>query len=230
MIRRREFITLIGGAATAWPLAARTQQPMPVIGFLHLTSRDETRGLLPDFHQGLADAGYIEGKNVSIEYRWGEGRNDRLPSLIAELVRREVSVIVPLESTLAALAAKEATRTIPVVFMQGADPVRIGLVDSLNHPGGNLTGINLFLAEVAAKRLEFLLVLVPGVRSVAYLRNPTNPVFAESETREVEAAARSFGVKLVFFNASDSSGIERAFKEIVQQRMDALFVSADGSF
>ena len=183
---------------------------------------------MPDFHQGLADAGFIEDKNVAIEYRWGEGRNDRLPSLIAELVRREVSVIVMLESTLAALAAKEATHTIPVVFMQGADPVRIGLVDSLNHPGGNLTGINLFLAEVAAKRLEFLLVLVPGVRSVAYLRNPTNPVFAESETREVEAAARSFGVKLVFFNASDSNGIERAFREIVQQRMDALFVSADG--
>jgi putative tryptophan/tyrosine transport system substrate-binding protein len=228
-VKRRAFITLLGGAAAAWPLTARAQQAaLPVIGSLHLTSRDEVRGYLPDFHQGLADAGFIEDKNVTIEYRWGEGRNDRLPSLIAELVRREVSVIVPLESTLAALAAKEATRTIPVVFMQGADPVRIGLVDSLNHPGGNLTGINLFLAEVAAKRLEFLLVLVPGVRSVAYLRNPTNPVFAESETREVEAAARSFGVKLVFFNASDASGIERAFKEIVQQRMDALFVSADG--
>jgi ABC-type uncharacterized transport system substrate-binding protein len=229
MIKRREFITLIGGAVAAWPLAARAQQPgMPVIGFLHLTSRDETRGLLPDFHQGLADAGYIEGKNVAIEYRWGEGRNDRLPSLIAELVDRQVSVIVTLESTLAALAAKEATHTIPIIFMQGADPVRIGLVDSLSRPGRNLTGINLFLAEVAGKRLEFLLELVPGVKSVAYLRNPTNPVFAESESREVEAAARSFGVKLVFFNASDSSGIELAFREIVQQRMDALFVSADG--
>src|SRR6266446_3035864 len=118
--------------------------------------------------------------------------------------------------------------TIPIIFMQGADPVRIGLVDSLSRPGRNLTGINLFLAEVAGKRLEFLLELVPGVKSVAYLRNPTNPVFAESESREVEAVARSFGVKLVFFNASDSSGIELAFGEIVQQRMDALFVSADG--
>jgi hypothetical protein len=144
---------------------------MPVIGFLHLTSRDETRGFLPDFHRGLADAGYIEGKNVAIKYRWGEGHNDRLPSLIAELVRRQVSVIVTLESTLAALAAKEATRTIPVIFMQGADPVRIGLVDSLSHPDGNITGINLFLAEVAAKRFEFLLGLVPGAKSVAYLRN-----------------------------------------------------------
>jgi putative tryptophan/tyrosine transport system substrate-binding protein len=228
-LKRRQFLTLLGGAAVAWPLAASAQQPaIPVIGFLHLTSRDETRGYLPDFHRGLADAGYIEGKNVAIEYRWGEGHNDRLPSLIAALVPSQVSVIVTLESTLAALAAKEATQTIPIIFMQGADPVRIGLVDSLSHPGRNLTGINLFLAEVAAKRLEFLLVLVPGVRSVGYLRNPTNPVFAESETREVEAAARSFGVKLVFFDASDSDGIEQAFREIVQQRMDALFVSADG--
>src|SRR5215510_12820706 len=227
-MRRREFITLIGGA-TAWPLAARAQQQsMPVIGFLHLTSRDEIRGLLPDFHQGLAEAGYIEGKNVAIEYRWGEGRNDRMPGLIADLVRRQVSVIVTLESTLTALAAKGATSTIPIIFMQGADPVRIGLVDSLAHPGGNLTGIDLFLAEVAAKRLEFLLILVPGVRTVAYLRNPTNPVFAESETKQVEAAALSFGVKLVFFNASDPDGIERAFRDMVQQRMDAVFVSADG--
>src|SRR5262245_33549089 len=228
-MRRRDFITLLGGAAAAWPLAARAQQQsMPVIGFLHLTSRDEIRGLLPDFHQGLADAGYIEGKNVAIEYRWGEGRNDRLPSLIAELVDRQVSVIVTLESTLAALAAKDATHTIPVIFMQGADPVRIGLVDSLSRPGGNLTGINLFLADVAAKRLEFLLVLVPGAKSIAYLRNPTNPVFAESETREVVDAARLLDVKLVFFNASDPSEIEQAFREIVRQRMDALFVSADG--
>jgi putative ABC transport system substrate-binding protein len=227
-MRRREFITLLGGAAT-WPVAARAQQAaLPTIGFLHLTSYDETRAYLPDFHQGLAEAGYVEGKNVAIEYRWGEGRNDRMPSLIADLVRRQVSVIVTLESTLTALAAKEATNTIPIIFMQGADPVRIGLVDSLSRPGGNLTGINLFLAEVAAKRLEYLLVLVPGVRSVAYLRNPTNPVFAESESKEVEAAARSFGVKLVFFDASDSNGIERAFRDIVQQRMDTLFVSADG--
>jgi ABC-type uncharacterized transport system substrate-binding protein len=232
-VGRRKFIALAGSAATAscacWSLSARAQQAaLPTIGFLHLTSPDETRGYLPDFHQGLAEAGYVEGKNVAIEYRWGEGRNDRMPSLIADLVRRQVSVIVTLESTLTALAAKEATQTIPIVFMQGADPVRIGLVDSLSNPSRNLTGINLFLAEVAAKRFEFLLVLVPGVRSVAYLRNPTNPVFAESESKEVEAAARSFGVKLVFFDASDSSGIERAFRDIVQQRMDALFVSADG--
>jgi putative ABC transport system substrate-binding protein len=228
-MRRRQFIKLLGGAAAVCPFTARAQQAaLPTIGFLHLTSHDETRAYLPDFHQGLAEAGYVEGKNVIIEYRWGEGRNNRMPGLVADLVRRQVSVIVTLESTLTALAAKQATRTIPIIFMQGADPVRIGLVESLSRPGGNLTGINLFLAEVAAKRLEFLLVLVPGVRSVAYLRNPTNPVFADSETREVEAAARSFGVKLVFFNASDSEGIERAFRDIVQQRIDALFVSGDG--
>jgi len=135
---------------------------------------------------------------------------------------------VTLESTLGALAAKEATQTIPVIFMQGADPVRIGLVNSLSNPGGNLTGINLFLAEIAAKRFEFLLALTPAARSVAYLRNPTNPAFAESEAREVEAAAHSLNVKLMFLNASNANGIEQAFREIVQQRMDALFVSADG--
>jgi putative tryptophan/tyrosine transport system substrate-binding protein len=158
----------------------------------------------------------------------GEGHNDRLPGLVAELVRRQVSVIVTLESEQAARAAKDATHTIPIIFMQGGDPVQVGLVDSLSRPGGNLTGINLLLADVAARRLEFLLVLVPGAKSIAYLRNPTNPVFAESETGEVDDAARSLGVKLVFFNASDPSGIEQAFRKIVKQRMDALFVSADG--
>src|SRR5215510_4982663 len=222
-VGRREFIALAGGAATAsyasWPLVARAQQAaLPAIGFLHLTSHDETRAYLPDFHQGLAEAGYIEGKNVAVEYRWGEGRNDRMPGLIADLVRRQVSAIVTLESTLTALAAKQATSTIPIIFMQGADPVRIGLVDSLNRPGGNLTGINLFLAEVAAKRLELLLILVPGVRSIAYLRNPTNPVFAEPETQQVEAAARSFGVQLEFLNTSDLNGIEKAFVDLSLKR------------
>jgi putative ABC transport system substrate-binding protein len=228
-MKRREFITLIGGAAAAAPIIARAQQPArPVIGFVHLTSMEETKEYLPAFHEGLSDAGYVEGKNVEIEYRWGQGRNDRLPSLIGDLVQRRVSVIVTLESTLAAIAAKNATQTIPVVFMQGADPVQIGLVDSLNSPGGNLTGINLFLAEVAAKRLEMLLILVPGVRSVGYLRNPTNPMFAETETREVEAAARSFGVQLQSLNANDLNGIELAFGDLAQQRTSALFVSADG--
>ena len=228
-MRRREFISLVGGAAATWPLAASAQQPaMPVIGFLHLTSLETNRENLATFRQGLADTGYIEGKNVAIEYRWAQGRNDQLPMLAAELVRRQVSVIVVLESTNGALAAKAATQMIPIVFMQGADPVQIGLVGSLNRPGGNLTGIGLLSAETAAKRLELLLELVPKATSIGYLRNPTNPVFAETETREVEIAARAHGVRLLFANASGPSEIEAAFAELVQQRPDALQVSSDG--
>src|SRR5262245_42162122 len=154
MSSRREFIALLGGAVAAWPLAARAQQPaMPVIGFLHLTSLETNRENLAAFRRGLGQTGYIEDRNVAIEYRWAQGRNDRLPTMAAELVRRQVSVIVVLESTNGALAAKAATQTIPIVFMQGADAVRIGLVRSLNRPGENLTGINLLLAETAGKRL-----------------------------------------------------------------------------
>src|SRR6266568_2864004 len=212
-MRRRDFITLVGGAAAvAWPLAARAQQPaMPVIGFLHLTSLETNRDNLAAFRRGLGDTGYIEDKNVAIEYRWAQGQNDRLPTLLDELVRRQVSVIVVLESTNGALAAKAATQTIPIVFMQSADPVRIGLVDSLNRPGGNLTGINLLLAETAGKRLELLLELVPTATSIAHLRNPTNPVYAEAEMREVQLAARAHGVRLLFVNASRPSEIETAF-------------------
>jgi putative ABC transport system substrate-binding protein len=228
-MRRRDFITLLGGAGIAWPLAAGAQQPaMPVIGFFHLTSLETNRENLAAFRRGLGDTGYIEDKNVAIEYRWAQGRNDRLPTLVAELIRRQVSVIVVLESTNGALAAKAATQTIPIVFMQGADPVRIGLVDRLNRPGGNLTGIDLLMTETAGKRLELLLELVPTATSIAYLRNPTNPVFAESETREVQAAARARGVRLLFVNASRLSEIETAFADLVQQRADALQVSSDG--
>jgi putative ABC transport system substrate-binding protein len=228
-MRRREFITLLGGTAVAWPLAARAQQPaMPVIGFFHLTSLETNRENLATFRQGLADTGYIEGKNVAIEYRWAQGRNDMLPTLVAELVRLQVSVIVVLESTNGALAAKAATQTIPIVFMQGADPVQIGLVDSLNRPRGNLTGIGLLAAETAGKCLELLLELVPKAKSIGYLRNPTNPAFAESETRELEAAAYARGVHLLIVNASRPSEIETAFADLVQQRVDVLQVSSDG--
>ena len=228
MMRRREFITLLGGAATL-PIAARAQQSaMPVIGFFHLTSLETNRENLAAFRRGLGDLGYIEGKNVAIEYRWAQGQNDRLPTLVAELVRRQVSVIVVLESTHGALAAKAATQTIPIVFMQGADPVRIGLVSSLNRPGGNLTGIDTFLVQVAAKRLEQLLELVPAAKSIAYLRNPTNPFFAEAETREVQDAADARGIRLPFMNASRTSEIDTAFANLVQQRADALLVSGDG--
>src|SRR6516164_4273865 len=192
-MRRREFTRMLAGAA-AWPLGARAQQSaIPVIGFLHLTSLETNRDNLAAFRLGLGDLGYIEDKNVAIEYRWAHGRNDRLATLVAELVSRQVSIIVVLESTNGALAAKAATKTIPIVFMQGADPVRIGLVDSLNRPGGNLTGTGLLSAETAAKRLELLLQLVPKTTSIGYLRNPSNPVYAEAETREVQVAARAHG-------------------------------------
>jgi putative tryptophan/tyrosine transport system substrate-binding protein len=229
MSSRRAFITLLGGAAASWPLVARAQQPsMPVIGFFHLTSLETNRENLAAFRRGLGDIGYIEGKNVAIEYRWAQGQNGRLATLVAELVRLQVSVIVVLESTHGALAAKAATETIPTVFMQGADPVRIGLVSSLNQPGGNLTGIDLFLVEVAAKRLEQLLELMPAAKSIAYLRNPTNPIFAENETKEVQDAARARGVRLPLLNASRTGEIDTAFANLVQQRADALLVSGDG--
>jgi len=199
---------------------------MPVIGFFYLTSPELARENLASFRRGLGETGYIEGKNVAIEYRYAHGKNDQLATLAAELVRRQVSVIVTLESTQGALAAKAATQTIPIVFMQAADPVRIGLVDSVNRPGGNVTGINLMLAEVAGKRLELLLELVPAARSIAYLGNPTNPVFAESEGRELQAAARTRAVRLLLVNASRPSEFEAAFAEIVQQRANALVVSS----
>ena len=228
-MQRRDFIRFIAGSATAWPLAARAQQPtMPVIGFVHLTSLETNRENLADFRLGLKDTGYNENKNVTIEYRWAQGRNDQLATLVDELVRRPVSVIVALESTNSALAAKAATQTIPVVFMQSADPIRIGLVKSLNQPGGNLTGINLLLAETAGKRLELLLELVPAAKTVAHLGNPSNPVYAEADASEAQVAARAHGVRLLIVNASRPSEIETAFAELVQRQAKALHVSADG--
>ena len=228
-MQRRDFIKFIAGSATAWPLAARAQQPtMPVIGFVHLTSLETNRENLADFRLGLKDTGYNENKNVTIEYRWAQGRNDQLATLVDELVRRPVSVIVALESTNSALAAKAATQTIPVVFMQSADPIRIGLVKSLNQPGGNLTGINLLLAETAGKRLELLLELVPAAKTVAHLGNPSNPVYAEADASEAQVAARAHGVRLLIVNASRPSEIETAFAELVQRQAEALHVSADG--
>ena len=174
-MKRREFITLLGGAA-ARPVVARAQQPtMPVIGFFYLTSPELAQENLASFRRGLAETGYIEGKNVAIEYRYAHGKNDQLATLAAELVRRQVSVLVTLESTQGALAAKAATQTIPIVFMQAADPVRIGLVDSLNRPGGNVTGINLMWAELAEKRLDLLLQLVPRAKSIARIHGTNQP-------------------------------------------------------
>jgi putative tryptophan/tyrosine transport system substrate-binding protein len=229
-IRRREFIFTLGGAAAAWPLAARAQQPsMPVIGFLHPTSLDAYADRLRPFREGLKDAGFIEGENVAIEYRWAENQMDRLPALAAELARRQVAVIAA-PGPPAALAAKAATTTIPIVFLMNEDPVRLGLVASLARPGGNLTGINIFSAELAAKRLDLLRELVPGAVRVGVLVNPVNATTTESTLRDVGPAARAIGLQIQVLNASTSREIDAAFATFVRERPDAVFVGADSFF
>jgi putative tryptophan/tyrosine transport system substrate-binding protein len=194
-IERRKFLATLGGAAVAWPLAARAQQPaMPVIGFLEPRSPDTIADQLRAFRQGLKDTGYVEGENVAVEYRWAENQPDRLPALAAELVRRQVAVIVAAGGTASALAAKSATTTIPIVFIVAEDPVGVGLVASLAQPGGNLTGINFFSAELVAKRLELLRELVPAATRVAVLVNPAGPGH-EITLRDVEPAARAMGLQ-----------------------------------
>ena len=230
MMRRRQFITLLGGAAT-WPLAGQAQQPaMPVIGFLNPTSPDTGRELIAAFHQGLANAGYVEGRNVAIEYRWAEGQNDRLRVMAADLVQDRVAVIVALDGTPAALAAKAATQTIPIVFLIGADPVELGLVASLGRPGGNITGVCALSAGTAAKRLQLLHELMPAAADIAFLSNPTNPYYAALETRELQAAAAVLGVRLLLLNASSPREIEAAFANLVAQRADAFLLGTDPFF
>jgi putative ABC transport system substrate-binding protein len=227
-VRRREFITLLGGAAT-WPLAARAQQPaMPVIGFFHPASPDAVAHRVRAFRRGLKDTGYVEGENVAIEYRWAEGQYDRLQALAADLVRRQVAVIVAAVGS--GFAARAATTTIPIVFVSGEDPVGLGLVASLARPGGNLTGINFLAGELQAKRLELLRELVPGVVRVAVLVNPTNPTNAEGTVRDVEAAARALGLQIQVLNVSTSGEIDAAFATLVRERPDALFVGSDAFF
>jgi putative ABC transport system substrate-binding protein len=223
-MRRREFITLLGGAA-AWPLAARAQQ-MPVIGFLHPSSPDPYR--LRAFHQGLKDAGFVEGESAAIDYRWADNRIDRLPALAAELVQRRVAVIAT-GGAPAVFAAKEATATIPVLFVLGEDPVGLGLVTSLARPGGNLTGINFFVAELAAKRLELLRELVPGAARIAVLVNPSN-VTTESVLRDMGQAARAMGLQIQVFKVSSIREIDAAFATLTRERADGLFVANDPFF
>jgi putative ABC transport system substrate-binding protein len=226
---RHEFVSLLGGSA-AWPFTARAQQStIPLIGFLHSASAAAFAAPLVAFRKGLSEAGYVEGQNVAIEYRWAEGQYDRLPVLAEELVRRQVAVIVA-PSTAATLALKAATTTIPIVFAAAEDPVRFGLVASLARPGGNLTGINFFSSELVAKRLELLRELVPRAARVAVLIDPSIVGSSERAQKEVEAAARALGLQIRILNAINSREIDAAFAALVRERADALFVGPGGLF
>ena len=229
-MRRRELITLLGGVAVTWPRAVIAQQPaMPVIGFLSSLSAADASRITAAFYQGLNEAGYVDGRNVALEYRWAEGQFDRLPAMAAELVRRQVAVIAAISGTPAAIAAMSATKTIPIVFAIGGDPVAPGLVSNLSRPGGNVTGVTFFTSPLAAKRLELLHELVPKSAKFAVLTNPDNPP-SKLEGIEVPAAAKAFGLEASVLNATTEAHIDEAFAAIVQQRIGALFVSADPLF
>jgi putative ABC transport system substrate-binding protein len=222
-MKRRAFIAVVCGAA-AWPLVARAQQTVPVIGFLHFASSDGNPDRLRAFRQGLKEAGFAEGENVAIDYRWAENQVDRLPTLAADLVRRRVAVISA-TSIPAAFAAKAATATLPIVFIVTEDPAKLGLVASLARPQGNLTGINFFASELAAKRLELLLELVPGATHVAVLVEPGTSAATASTLREVEAAAHGTRLRIQVFNTSTSSDIDAVFAGFVRERPDAFLVA-----
>jgi ABC-type uncharacterized transport system substrate-binding protein len=231
-MKRREFITLLGGAAVAaWPLAVRAQQPkVPVVGFLHPGSAEPNASLLAAFRKGLAEAGYTEGKNVAIEFRWAHGENSRLGEMAADLVQRQVAVIVTPIGTVTALAAKTATTTIPIVFSAGTDPVKAGIVTSLRRPGGNVTGVNYMAAELSGKRLSLLHELAPSAARIALLVNPANLVPTQSIIKDTEEAAGAIGRHIDVFKAETSREIETAFAALVQNRADALVVGAEPFF
>jgi putative tryptophan/tyrosine transport system substrate-binding protein len=229
-MRRREFIQLIAGTATGWPVAAKAQQPaIPVIGFLSSLAPSDAPNIMVSFRQGLADTGYVEGRNVTIEYRWAAGEYDRLGTLAADLVHREVTMIAAVSGTPTALAAKAATTTIPVVFAIGSDPVAAGLVSSLNQPDDNVTGVTFFTGVVGAKRLELLLELAPKNKAIAVLVNPSNPPVVVEGTNAL-TAAQSMGRQARIFGASSSAQIDEAFAIIVEQRFGSLYVTSDPLF
>jgi putative ABC transport system substrate-binding protein len=227
MMRRREFITLLGSAAAAWPLPTMAQQPaVPVVGFLSGRSPDESAHLALAFRSGLGELGYIEGQNITIEYRWGEGRNDRLPALASDLISRPVAVIAATGGINGVLAAKALTKTIPIVFTSGLDPVSAGLVASFSRPGGNVTGVSWFNAHLTAKCLGLLHELIPRAVVVALLVNPSNPE-AEVERIDAQQATRTIGKTLVVLNATTATEIDAAFAKMVDQRPDAIVVPGD---
>ena len=230
-IGRRELLAALGGAAMALPLAARAQQAaMPVIGFLRPSTRESAVHLLAAFRAGLKEIGFVEGQNVAIEYRWAERQEDRLREIAAELVRRQVAVIVTPGSTVAALAAKAETTTIPIVFSSGSDPVKAGLIASLNSPGGNVTGIYQLSNDLIGKRLELLHEVVPAVTTIALLVNPANAVAADSTTKEAQAVARSLGLEIKVFATSNNRDIDAAFIEIAHQQIGAVLNMPDAFF
>ena len=226
-MKRREFITLLGGAVVSWPLAAHAQQPaMPVIGYMDTASASTTAHLVEAFRRGLSAAGYDEIRNVTIEYRWADGDYDKLPSLAADLVRRNVAVIATI-NTPTILAAKAATKTIPIVFAVGVDPIKFGLVESLNRPGGNLTGLTQLNVEIEAKQVQLLHDLAPSATTIAFLINPSSPAYSEAATESAQGAARVLGVRLLVLNASTPSDIETAFVTLAKERVRLLLVSGD---
>jgi len=230
-MQRRDFITLLGGAAVAWPLAARAQQPtMPVVGFVNVASAKGHEPHLSAFLKGLSETGYIDGRNVAIEYRWAEGRTDRLPAMVADLVHREVAVIAA-TSTPAALAAKAATTTIPIVFTTASDPVQLGLVASLNQPGGNVTGVTQTNVEIAPKLVQILHELAPTASVMALLVNPANPtVAADINSKDLQTAARTLGLELHVLNASNERDFDGVFAKLIELRAGGLVIGGDSFF
>jgi putative tryptophan/tyrosine transport system substrate-binding protein len=229
-MRRRDFLTLVGSATMTWPLAARAQQSMPVIGYLSGWSPDDAPEYLTNFRGGLAEAGYTEGRNVLIEYRFAGGHFEQLPELVADLVRRQVSAIAIPNTTQSAVAAKTATKTIPIVFSLGSNPVEVGLVQSLNHPGGNVTGLTALQTAVTAKRLELMHELMPARTKVAFLVNSANRTLADADVKEAQDTARVLGLDLINLDAGNQKEIDAAFAILVREQASALLTNSESLF